>query len=350
MNESHGYPLFRPPPFDDLPEPYKKTGTRIGDVGVVTEDGYFDVIFNICVPPDDPINRFGVPDGFEPLQLGAGDVRECATHHRPGCDVSSSKISKQRLDVNVSASPNIFAPAGLGATVEVSTSSKTAGILILPDGASRCDVRLRRRFEEYALKHAQRWYSFVNGQVGLGIDTGALYLVTGCDKTTSWNIAAFQDRTDSGRITMKLTASECISAGFSYTWDWQNGSTDFTDSGPRRRPGEEGWSNNQTVFLRGYKVAIRSHVLKKALTITASSIVDAKPSDLLSKPRTAPVSSSVSGVVGGFSSERKPTGVSESEVDTQYIPRVTPPYHPSTAMNNHLLKTVSFRPRDILRS
>ncbi|KAJ7765909.1 hypothetical protein DFH07DRAFT_701461, partial [Mycena maculata] len=54
-----GYPLFHPQLCDDLPEPTRKTGTIIGDVGVVAPDGCFDPIFNILLPPGHPANRFG---------------------------------------------------------------------------------------------------------------------------------------------------------------------------------------------------------------------------------------------------------------------------------------------------
>ncbi|KAJ7700408.1 hypothetical protein B0H17DRAFT_1005535 [Mycena rosella] len=334
LSKGHGYPLFRPPPLDDLPEEYRQTGTQIGNVGFVTEHGYFDVIFSICAPTDDPINCFGVPEGFEVLDLGAGFVRECATHHRRGSDVSSTTILKQRLDVKICT---CRCGRDGGATVEVLTSAKTAAILILPDGASRCDVRLRRLFEAYALKHRQSWYSFAH-HLGLELDNGALYLVTGCDKSTSWNIATSQERSDSGMLAMKLAASECISAGVSYAWDWQRGSTAFTESGPRRRPGEEVWNKNQTVFFRGYKVAIQAYAFRKALAVKASSVTNAKPSHIFPKPRPVPATTSTSRFSSGLSSQAtSSSAVSPGKADVQYVPKVTTPYHPSTALNEHLL-------------
>ncbi|KAJ7483197.1 hypothetical protein FB451DRAFT_984538, partial [Mycena latifolia] len=57
LPQGHGYPLFRPQPLDDLPELLRRIGTQIGDVGLVTQDGAFDPIFNILRAGDDPANR-----------------------------------------------------------------------------------------------------------------------------------------------------------------------------------------------------------------------------------------------------------------------------------------------------
>jgi hypothetical protein len=107
LPKGHGYPLFHPQPFDDLPFESRRVGTDIGDVGVVTSDGSFDVIFNICRPPDDPVNRFGVPQGFEQVDLGCGDIAPRTQYHRPGSDVSNTRISKRRLDVDVGVESNM---------------------------------------------------------------------------------------------------------------------------------------------------------------------------------------------------------------------------------------------------
>jgi hypothetical protein len=82
-------------------------GIEVGDVGVVTSDGAFDTIFNICRSANDPVNRFGVPEGFEKVKLGPGDVAPRGQYHRPGSDVSNTKISKRRLDVDAGVEGNV---------------------------------------------------------------------------------------------------------------------------------------------------------------------------------------------------------------------------------------------------
>ena len=55
----HGLPVYEP-------NPCRYDRVRIGDVGVITEHGYFERCFNVFFSSDDPINdRFGVPEDFE---------------------------------------------------------------------------------------------------------------------------------------------------------------------------------------------------------------------------------------------------------------------------------------------
>ena len=55
------------------------------------EDGCFDVLFNICLPPDHPFHRtFGVPDGFMPIWLSDGDIRITPNIETSGCITSPS--------------------------------------------------------------------------------------------------------------------------------------------------------------------------------------------------------------------------------------------------------------------
>ncbi|KAJ7363012.1 hypothetical protein DFH08DRAFT_646410, partial [Mycena albidolilacea] len=190
LPKRHGYPLFHPQPFDDLPLESRHIGTEIGDVGVVTADGSFDIIFNICRSANDPVNRFGVPESFEQILLGLGDVAPRALYHRPGSDVSSTTINKRRLDVDA------------GAVVEISTSSKETAVLLLPDGASRTDLRRKKKFRDYALKNAQRWYAFVSGDLERMVNNGDLYLVTGTDKSSSWSVAAVENHSEDCKVSL----------------------------------------------------------------------------------------------------------------------------------------------------
>lgn len=51
-----------------LPVPYRRIGVSIGDVGIITREGAFDFLFNICYSRDHPINSLiQLPPDFEPL-------------------------------------------------------------------------------------------------------------------------------------------------------------------------------------------------------------------------------------------------------------------------------------------
>ncbi|KAJ7498020.1 hypothetical protein B0H11DRAFT_830114 [Mycena galericulata] len=273
----NGYPLFNPDPLNDVPDRDRKIGIRIGDVGVVTRDGSFDTIFNITLASNDPSNRFGVPAGYVQVTLRPGDIAERAQCHPPGSDISNTAVKKTRLDMDAGTANNVFSPLEANAVVEVSMNSKQTAVLLLPEGASSLDLRGLQAFRDYALKHAESWYAFVNGDLGRMIGKGDLYLVTGVTKSTSWSVAALENHSGDGKVSMRLKAAQFGGAGTSYTWEWE-GSYRSVNSGPRRNPGEETWGANQTVFLRGFKVASRSILLRRPVKVFP--IVDSKWSEI----------------------------------------------------------------------
>lgn len=68
MPKRVGFPLWFPEPGRRLPVEYRMKGVSIGDVGLITPDGAFDYLFNICLPSDDPVNINRVPENFLPLE------------------------------------------------------------------------------------------------------------------------------------------------------------------------------------------------------------------------------------------------------------------------------------------
>jgi hypothetical protein len=151
----------------------------------------------------------------------------------------------------------------------------------MPEGASRINVRFLDIFRQQALKHAENWYAFLKS-LGCMVENGELYLVTGADKSSSWSVAAGEDHSQNSSISLKLKAAQIGSAGGSYAWQWET-TGGFADSGPRRRPGEESSTQNQTVFLRGFRIAIHSLVWKNLSQ--AIPVVDSKPLKMFSRRR-----------------------------------------------------------------
>ncbi|KAJ7483242.1 hypothetical protein FB451DRAFT_102519 [Mycena latifolia] len=224
-----GCALFEPQLSDDLPSTLRQTGIRIGDVGIVTLNGSFEPIFNILDRAED--NYFGVPQGFEQVRLRHNDIAARNLCHLPGSDISNTAVKKKRLDLDVGLENNVFMPAAAGAIVEVSTNSKETALLLLPDGASRWDLRDLQVFRNYALKHAQSWYEFVNGVLGRMVANGDLYLVTGVTKSTTWSVASLENRSGDGTVSLKLKAAQIATAGASCTWEWESSSSSV-NSGP----------------------------------------------------------------------------------------------------------------------
>lgn len=100
LPQGHGFPLYIPSPPDDLSEPVRRSGVQIGDAGIVCGDGSFDTLFNICYPEGDPMNRFGVPLGFEQLVVRPEDVRTQALYYPPGSVLSNATTKKNNFSDN----------------------------------------------------------------------------------------------------------------------------------------------------------------------------------------------------------------------------------------------------------
>ena len=92
-----GFALYIPQPNRRLSIEYQRIGIRIGDVGIITPDGGFSFLFNICVPPDDPINPRILPEDFSPLQpaLTDADIVEFSRFNSGSYLVSESIEKKE---------------------------------------------------------------------------------------------------------------------------------------------------------------------------------------------------------------------------------------------------------------
>jgi hypothetical protein len=92
LPQRHGLPIWYPEPDDNLPLAYREGGVRIGDVGIIGPDGVFRFLFNIRAKPDDPINCYGVPHGFEPLTLEPQDILFRMEYHPRGSIFCSNHL------------------------------------------------------------------------------------------------------------------------------------------------------------------------------------------------------------------------------------------------------------------
>jgi F-box and WD-40 domain protein CDC4 len=91
-----GYPLWTPEPFNIPPE-YEAEGIRIGDIGIVNEDGLFEFSFNFCRRANDPINSaFPLPSSFVPFTYASTQVVQTNGVFRPKMVIGSGSV-RERL-------------------------------------------------------------------------------------------------------------------------------------------------------------------------------------------------------------------------------------------------------------
>ncbi|KAF9022061.1 hypothetical protein BDZ89DRAFT_926251, partial [Hymenopellis radicata] len=185
----HGYPLWIPEPDQSLPAEYRCRGVSIGDVGLMTEDGGFDFLYNIHRAAGDPINGGRVPPDFHPLPLLDKElpIRTLPFMHKTKSIITSQHVVKRSLTVEASADLAVFAGGGFG--FEYSTTKAEAALLALPDGATRYVARNRSVYIKYAKENGVSIYQYVNGTLGREAPNGSVYIVTGCDKCQSWGNA-----------------------------------------------------------------------------------------------------------------------------------------------------------------
>ncbi|KAF8836670.1 hypothetical protein BDN67DRAFT_973854 [Paxillus ammoniavirescens] len=256
VDPSRGYPLWFPEPESRLPEDYRNDGLRIGDVGIVAEDGSFDVFFNICLPADHPLHQpHGVPKNFHQVFLSDRDLRQFPSADGVGRVVSTRSISHRAITAGVAGNA-IVSTAGIGLNYEFSSSSEEGAILVLPEGAGKTDLANKLVFRSEALEHALSWYEFAYFNLGRStIDNDSLYLITGYHKASSWSVAAFSDAGGGTSLTANFTAGEVVNGNIGGAYSWQ-----VTNSMHWRVGPEEGHNRNrrnQAVSIRGYKIAVR---------------------------------------------------------------------------------------------
>jgi hypothetical protein len=93
----------------------------------------------------------------------------------------------------------------------------------MPEGAVAYDLENIPAFRDYVAANVEKWYKFVNGIRGREAKNGDVRLVIGCDKTTSWGMAALANVTQHKVSQLKFKATEDSSIKStrpSYTWDY----------------------------------------------------------------------------------------------------------------------------------
>ncbi|KIL56457.1 hypothetical protein M378DRAFT_468977 [Amanita muscaria Koide BX008] len=250
---NEGYPLYEPEP-----EPNQE-GVGIGDVGLVTEDGGFDFLFNVCPPADISTNPAELPDDFEMLRSPEILVK---THFQSEARLFSNGVKRTE-------EPDI----------KYTCSGPEGGVLELPSGATRFGAKDKLSFKELAIRHAENWYRYTVLTRRRDAQNGSLYIVTSCIKCTDWGIAVF-DRPSYPQDYLRFITNEENQPGQSkYRW---KGSGAYMPKVALNR-GDAGFNDvdgpNQCVFLRGYKIMLRKDIWKNIMNrqFAGTSYVTATP-------------------------------------------------------------------------
>ncbi|KAL0951952.1 hypothetical protein HGRIS_008603 [Hohenbuehelia grisea] len=297
LGKLHGYPLWVPEPYGHSVI-YRTKGVRIGDVGYITQDGAFETLFNIRAPPDHPINRRGVPENFEQVEISHDDIVFLKNFHGKNSAVTSLSAQQRSLGIAGSTTDNPLIPAGAGAGFEYSWSTSSGAILHLPQGGSRLSAP-DDLFREQALKHATKWYKFVLRSLRRRISNGSLYLI----KVDSWMVGAFSDSSSDSQVAIQLGLAGMAEGQASYNYTWSSSSPPIYRVGPDNEsvpieavdvdalefdddlfsidaPG----GRNQSVFVRGYRISLNrsvmSQILGGSVQVQVSSIEDSKPGEI----------------------------------------------------------------------
>ncbi|PBK98477.1 hypothetical protein ARMGADRAFT_578106 [Armillaria gallica] len=244
MDHCHGFPLWFLDPDLSLPDCYRAKGIRVGDLGYITARGGFTYLFNVYASADDPINEGRVPPIFEPLEVSDPPARERELHPKH-YTLATPGVHRTAIGVKTSTE-GVLTSGGVGLTFACS-STQGAG-LVLPDGATRYDANNPAQLYKYAKKYAQYWYQYLNGEEGMEMRNGSLYLVTGCDKCHSWEAACFHPPRHSSVFPTDGVAE--VGGAFSHSWEVQ--------TGPHYRIHRRDTTDpNQAIFLRGYTISVR---------------------------------------------------------------------------------------------
>jgi hypothetical protein len=116
---------------------------------------------------------------------------------------------------------------------------------MLPEGASRKEFRNVKNLKKYIADNAQDWYAFVEQFTDAPF--GSLYVITGCDKCSSCELAAFQKPPHQ----LEEFIFEFNESTGSLSWNI------IPDCAVERRICRRD-SGDLAVFLRGFRVAVRT--------------------------------------------------------------------------------------------
>lgn len=205
--------------------------------------------------------------------------------------------------------------------IEFESSASEGAILTMPQGAHTEDLANVSQFRQYFSSNAESWYTYINNIRGREAENGDVRLVIGCDKTSSWGMAAFSNSTAQDfRLKFKPTSER----GSRRTYEWEYSAMVDARVGPDPEEMEELRSTDdsgnspsvyksQCLFMRTLNATLRDDVWK-GLGLDYETTSSTNPSTL---PNPTAPSSSNSTTTGGST---RSSGITSLPLKT--LPRV----------------------------
>ncbi|KAF8985996.1 hypothetical protein BDQ17DRAFT_1548519 [Cyathus striatus] len=127
-----GFPMWSPRLDNNLPQEYLDTGIRIGDVGIITADGFL------------PLELPNTNRSFTRIRLDD-----------PGSVIASGITFFYREP----QSPDHLSQSDPRRCYSLKATRDEGALLILPEGSLREDLKTRALFRKYACDHGESWYN-----------------------------------------------------------------------------------------------------------------------------------------------------------------------------------------------
>ena len=122
------------------------------------------------------------------------------------------------------------AQAGSGLSFE---SQKSVGAVLIVGGpSSREDALENDHYRQYILDHHNSWFVFAkkNGRI---VEMSDLILVTGCDKTSNWACAAFEETSKSASATLQVQVGGFVQGDLRVWGRWEHEGSVNAKEGPK---------------------------------------------------------------------------------------------------------------------
>lgn len=138
-------------------------------------------------------------------------------------------------------------------SIEFTCDNDEGSVIILPDGASREDLKTGKSLEDFIKQSAESWYQWAVGPADRLIEPNSLYFVTGCMKAKSWGIATYSSAVPAPHNVIIFSKST-VNLSEPYIWEKQGRTSARAGPYPDEDLGTTG--QNQCMFIRGYKIAL----------------------------------------------------------------------------------------------